>query len=196
VYRFHSPDGRCYSYDSRASGYARGEGVATLILKPLSSALRDGNPIRAIIRGTSVNSDGQTAGISMPSQSAQESLIRLAYKRAGLDPLETIVVEGHGTGTQAGDPIEAGALAEVFGKGKEGERRLWLGSVKTNLGHLEGASGLAGVIKAVLMVEKGEIVPNLNFLKANPRIKMEEWKITVRGHIFTEYLLRMFMKGS
>ncbi|KAF8439511.1 hypothetical protein BGX38DRAFT_875482 [Terfezia claveryi] len=177
--KFHSPDGKCYSYDSRASGYARGEGVATLIIKPLFSALNDGDPIRAIIRGTGVNSDGRTAGITMPSQIAQECLIRQTYKRAGLDPLETIFVEGHGTGTPAGDPIEAGALAAVFGKGRQGDRRLWLGSVKTNLGHLEGASGLAGIVKAVLMVEKGEIVPNMNFVKANPRIKMEEWKLRV-----------------
>ena len=191
IYRFHSPDGRCYSYDSRASGYARGEGVVTLILKPLSSAIRDGNPIRAIIRGTSVNSDGRTAGITMPSQSAQECLIRQAYERAGLDPVETIFVEGHGTGTQVGDPIEVGALATVFGKGREGGRKLWLGSVKTNLGHLEGASGLAGVVKAVLMVEKGEIVPNLNFVKANPGIKMEEWNIKVR----VVSIYRVFIMG-
>ncbi|KAF8419074.1 putative polyketide synthase [Tirmania nivea] len=177
--KFHSPDGRCFSYDSRASGYARGEGVATLILKPLSTALRDGDPIRAVIRGTGVNSDGRTAGLTTPSQSAQECLMRQVYERAALDPLETIFVEGHGTGTQAGDPIEAGALAAVFGKGRDKNKKLWLGSVKTNVGHLEGASGLAGVMKAVLMVERGEIVPNLNFVKANPRIDMEEWKIRV-----------------
>lgn len=179
--RFHSPEGRCFSYDSRASNYGRGEGIATLILKPLSAALREGDPIRAIIRGTGVNSDGHTTGLTTPSQTAQEHLIRQVYERAGLDPLETIFVEGHGTGTQVGDPIEVSALAAVFGKGRGSDRKLWLGSVKTNVGHLEGASGVAGVMKAVLMVEKGEIVPNLNFVKANPKIKMEEWKIRVRA---------------
>ena len=108
---FLSPDSRCYSFDHRANGYSRGEGVGTVILKPLSAALRDGNTIRAVVRGTGVNSDGRTPGITMPSKEAQETLIRDVYSKAGLDPRDTGFVEAHGTGTPAGDPVEAGAIA-------------------------------------------------------------------------------------
>lgn len=153
--------------------------MACVILKSLEDAIRDGDPIRALIRGSGVNQDGRTAGITLPSCKAQESLIRSTYLGAGLDPLDTGYVEGHGTGTSAGDPIEAAAIASVFGPGRLGDKPLRIGSIKTNIGHLEGASGLAGVIKAVMILEKGFIPPSLNFETANLRIPLEEWKLKV-----------------
>lgn len=177
--RFFSPDGKCYTFDHRATGYARGEGVACIVLKPLNDAIRDGDPIRAVIRESGVNQDGRTAGITLPSGEAQERLIKSTYLQAGLDPVDTVYVEGHGTGTPAGDPIEAAAIASTFGPGRPADKSLRIGSVKTNVGHLEGASGLAGIIKAVMILEKGLIPPSLNFERANLRIPLEEWKLKV-----------------
>ncbi|KAL9093844.1 MAG: hypothetical protein Q9165_003767 [Trypethelium subeluteriae] len=177
--RFLSPDGRSYTYDHRANGYARGEGAACLVLKSLADAVRDGDPIRAIIRNSGVNQDGKTNGITLPSGDAQSSLITSVYESAGLDPLDTSYVEAHGTGTAAGDPIEASALAKVFCKDRSVDQSLAVGSIKTNIGHLEGASGLAGVIKTVLMLENKFIVPNTNFEKANPNIPLDDWRLTV-----------------
>ncbi|KAH7265653.1 uncharacterized protein BKA55DRAFT_590873 [Fusarium redolens] len=174
---FLSPDGRSYAFDHRAKGYARGEGIATLVLKPLDKAIRDGDPIRAVIRGTGVNSDGRTAGITLPNGDAQAELIREVYANAGLDPAETGYFEAHGTGTQAGDPMEAGAIHRVFTANRQRSSPLYLGSIKTNIGHLEGASGLAGVVKAVLCLEKGQIPPNMNFEKPNERLDLEAWNI-------------------
>ncbi|OJJ42520.1 hypothetical protein ASPZODRAFT_76667 [Penicilliopsis zonata CBS 506.65] len=179
--KFLSPSGRCYTFDDRASGYARGEAIATLVLKPLELALRDGDPIRAIIRGSGSNQDGRTAGITLPSGEAQESLIRSVYDTARLDPRQTAFVEAHGTGTPAGDPIETGAIARVFCLGDSPrEEPLRIGSVKTNVGHLEGASGLAGVIKAVLMLEQGVFLPGRNFETVNPKIDLEKWNLRVQ----------------
>lgn len=178
-----SPDGRCYTFDERASGYARGEGVGCLLLEPLEDALREGHSIRAVIRGTGSNQDGKTPGITMPSGAAQEALIRSVYSSAGLDPLETGYVEAHGTGTQAGDPIETGALSRVFCPNRSPDNPLRIGSVKTNIGHLEGASGVAGVIKTILMLENESYLPNRNFKSPNPRIPLEEWKLKVRMHV-------------
>jgi acyl transferase domain-containing protein len=177
--RFLSPDGRCHTFDKKASGYARGEAVACLILKPLASALRGGDTIRAVIRGTGSNQDGRTPGITLPSQNAQEALIRDVYARAGLCPSETEVVEAHGTGTQAGDPIEIGAIARSFELGHDPDRVLRIGSIKTNIGHVEGASGVAGVIKAILMLENQVILPSRNFETPNPRIAFEELNLKV-----------------
>lgn len=176
-----SPDSICYTFDERANGYARGEGIAALILKPLGDALRDGDTIRAVIRGTAINSDGRTPGISLPSKDAQISLIRSAYDRAGCDPASTGYFEAHGTGTQAGDLTEASAIGATFGQfrpdGEEG--KLYVGSIKTNVGHLEGTSGLAGLIKAVHSVERGIIPPNIWFQRGNPAIKFDAWRIRV-----------------
>ncbi|KAF4948821.1 hypothetical protein FGADI_9378 [Fusarium gaditjirri] len=176
---FLSPDGRAYAFDHRAKGYARGGGIATLVLKPLDKAVRDGDPIRAVIRGTGVNSDGRTAGITLPNGDAQAELIREVYTNADLDPAETGYFEAHGTGTQAGDPMEAGAIHRVFTADRQRSSPLYLGSIKTNIGHLEGASGLAGVVKAVLCLEKGQIPPNINFEKQNERLDLEAWNIKV-----------------
>lgn len=174
-----SPDGKCFSLDARANGYGRGEGVGTLILKPVSAAIRDGNVMRAVLRGTGVNSDGRgTGGITLPSKAAQERLMRDVYARNGLDPDHTGFLEGHFTGTPAGDPIEASAIAAVFQRGgpkATGRPSLYVGTVKTNIGHLEAASGMAQVIKTVLVLENGVIPPNTNFDKINPRIPMDKW---------------------
>ncbi|KAJ5142544.1 Acyl transferase/acyl hydrolase/lysophospholipase [Penicillium bovifimosum] len=178
--KFLSSDGRCHTFDEKANGYARGEAAGCLILKPLAKALEDHNTIRAIIRGTGSNQDGRTAGITLPNGAAQESLIRSVYARAGLDSSETDFVEAHGTGTLAGDPIETGAIARVFGTGRPPDNPVRIGSIKTNVGHLEGASGVAGVIKAVLMLENRMFLPNRNFEKINPRILLEDWNIKIQ----------------
>nr|AAR85531.1 polyketide synthase [Didymella maydis] len=175
--RFLSPDGRCYAFDDRANGYARGEGVTVLLLKRLDDALANGDTIRAVIRGTGRNPDGKTTGIAMPSGLAQEALIRSVYAKTGLDLLDTAYIECHGTGTQAGDTTEARAISNVFGPGRQVP--LAIGSVKTNIGHLEAASGLAGVLKCILMLENEIILPNRNFKHANLNIPLEEWKLRV-----------------
>ena len=174
-----SPDGRSYTYDSRANGYGRGEGAACLILKPLTDAIRDGDSVRAVIRNTGCNQDGKTNGITLPNAKAQATLIEKVYREAGLNPADTTYVEAHGTGTVAGDPLEASALANCFCKERTRLKPLTVGSVKTNIGHLEGASGLAGVIKTVLMLEAKLIVPNKNFCKANSNIPLNAWNLTV-----------------
>lgn len=153
-------------------------------MKPLASALRNGDTIRAIIRGTGSNQDGRTPGITLPSGTAQEALIRDVYARAGLCPSETEVVEAHGTGTQAGDPVEIGAIAKSFELGHDPDRVLRIGSIKTNVGHLEGASGVTGVIKAIMMLENRIILPSRNFETPNSRISFEEWNLKVSESIF------------
>ncbi|EKV11465.1 Polyketide synthase, putative [Penicillium digitatum PHI26] len=178
--KFLSPDGRCHAFDEKANGYARGEAAGCLILKPLAKALHDHDKIRAVIRATGSNQDGRTAGITLPNGAAQEKLIRSVYARADLDPSETDFVEAHGTGTQAGDPVETGAIARVFGAGRSPDNPVRIGSIKTNVGHLEGASGVAGVIKAVLMLENRTFLPNRNFEKINPRILLNDWKLKVQ----------------
>ena len=151
-----------------------------MFLKPLDTALRDGDTVRAIIRSTGVNQDGRTAGITLPNREAQETLIEEVYRKASLDPLDTTFVECHGTGTPAGDPLEAAAISKVFGPNRPREKPLRIGSVKANVGHLEGASGVAGVIKAVLMLENDVILPNRNFQNPNKQIPLEDWKLKVR----------------
>lgn len=176
---FLSPSGKSYAFDHRASGYGRGEGVATLIVKPLSSALRDGDPIRAVIRETALNQDGWTPTITSPNPKAQEELIRMCYQRAGLDPLETSYVEAHGTGTPAGDPVEAAALSAALNTTRSSQDPLLIGSVKSNIGHTETASGLASIIKVTMALEKGYIPPNANFEKPNKDIDMDELNIQI-----------------
>jgi acyl transferase domain-containing protein len=145
----------------------------------LDDALRDGNPIRAIIRDSGVNQDGKTETITTPSGEAQEELIRACYKRAGLDPSLTTYFEAHGTGTATGDPIEVKTIASVFGNSRPADQPLRIGSVKTNLGHMEAASGVAAVIKVVLALEKGQIPPSINFKKPNEKLHLEEWRLKV-----------------
>lgn len=167
--------GRSFSFDARAEGYARGEGVGTVVLKPLSVAVRDGDTIRAVLRETGVNQDGRTPGITVPSAEAQERLIREVYWRAGLDLEETRFVEAHGTGTLTGDPIEAGALARAFQCRRD--TPLYIGTIKSTTGHLEGGSGVASLIKSILILESGIIPANFDLQQVNPKIPAEEWNI-------------------
>ena len=178
--RLLSPDGRCYAFDDRAtSGFGRGEGSACIILKPLEAALKDGDPIRSIICNSGANQDGKTAGITMPNGEAQASLIRSIYRIAGLDPLQTDYVEAHGTGTATGDPIEATALGKVFGR-DPGKPPVVIGSIKSNIGHLEAASGIASVIKAALMLERGFYVPNCDLQTPNRKIPFQKLNLKVK----------------
>ncbi|KAL1881223.1 Type I Iterative PKS [Diaporthe australafricana] len=176
---FLSADGKSYAFDSRANGYARGEGVATIVLKRLKDAVAAGDPIRAVVRQTCLNQDGKTETITSPSQAAQEALIRECYQRAGLDPRDTQYFEAHGTGTKTGDPIEARAVAAVFQPGRCEEQPLRIGSVKTNLGHTEPTSGLASIIKVVLALERGIIPPTINFEQPNEKLHLDEWHMKV-----------------
>ncbi|KAH8647306.1 hypothetical protein BX600DRAFT_518575 [Xylariales sp. PMI_506] len=172
-----SPMGKCHMWDADADGYARGEGVAALFLKPLSAALESGDEIQAIIRETGVNSDGRTPGITMPSSEAQAALIKQTYRKAGLNLLQPSdqcqYFEAHGTGTQAGDPKEAEAIHSTFfgtAGAASDSRKLLVGSVKTVIGHTEGAAGLAGVLKVVQAMKHGVVPPNLHLSKLNSRI--------------------------
>ncbi|KAL4961848.1 uncharacterized protein BDV14DRAFT_210828 [Aspergillus stella-maris] len=176
---FLSPHGRCYAFDSRANGYGRGEGVAAVILKPLTAALRDGDSIRACIRGSAVGSDGRTPGITMPSPQAQLWAMRRAYEVAGLDPRETFYVEAHGTGTTAGDGCEAASFSQVFCKGRSIDQALYVGSVKSNIGHTEPTSGLASLIKAVLVLENETVPPNPTFKSPNPALHLDKAGIVI-----------------
>ena len=150
-----------------------------VILKRLDDALRDGDPVRAVIRGSGLGQDGKTETITTPSEEAQKSLIREVYRKAGLDPVETTYFEAHGTGTPTGDPIEARAIASVFQHTRTSENPLLVGSVKTNVGHTETASGLAGIIKVAMALEKGQIPPSINFENANTKLHFDEWNLKV-----------------
>lgn len=183
-YSFLSEAGRCFAFDSRASGYGRGEGTATVIIKRLDDALKHGDPIRAIVRSTAVNQDGKTETITTPSPEAQTDLIRQCYAQAGLDPALTTYFEAHGTGTPTGDPIEARAVASIFSNTRKdfGSGPLKIGSVKTNIGHTETVSGLASIIKVVMALEKEQIPPSINFEKPNPNIPFEEYNLQVSAN--------------
>ena len=172
-----SVDGQCFSFDHRANGYARGDGYGVLILKRLSDALRDNDTIRAVIRSTASNSDGYTPGITQPSRDSQISLIREAYEKAGLTMNSTRFIEAHGTGTAVGDPIEASAIGMSFRSSRTCKDPLYVGAVKSNVGHLEGASGIAGVIKTILVLEKAVIPPNASFERLNTAIDAEFLRI-------------------
>ncbi|GIJ86782.1 polyketide synthase [Aspergillus pseudoviridinutans] len=172
---FLSADGKSYAFDSRASGYGRGEGVGTLVIKRLKDALASGDPIRAVIRESFLNQDGKTETITTPSLEAQEALIWACYRKAGLDPRDTQYFEAHGTGTQAGDTVEPRAIATIFASSDR--EPLLIGSVKTNIGHTEAASGLGSIIKTALAMEKGIIPPSINFEKPNPKIALEDWNL-------------------
>ncbi|KAK2598024.1 hypothetical protein QQS21_005861 [Conoideocrella luteorostrata] len=193
---FLSRDNKSQAFDEKANGFARGEGTAVVILKPLEKAIQDGDVIRAVIRSTGVNQDGKTPGITMPSARAQEELIRSTYASAGLDFKDTQYVEAHGTGaycckpsrgseltdkqgTPVGDPIECSAIGATLGQSRSKDKPLFIGSVKTNIGHTETASGVASLIKAVYMLEKATMPPNLWFDKPNPQILFQEWNLKV-----------------
>src|SRR3984957_5093710 len=162
-----APDGRCKTFDADADGYVRGEGCGVVVLKRLDDALRDGDSVLAVVRGSAVNQDGPSSGLTVPNGPAQQAVLRAALAAARLEPSEIDYIEAHGTGTALGDPIELGALTEVFGE-RDGSAPLVLGSMKTNLGHLESAAGIAAFIKTVLSVRHGHINPHLNFTKLTP----------------------------
>jgi acyl transferase domain-containing protein len=165
-----SPDGRCRAFDARANGFVRSEGAGVVVLKPLARALADGDRIYAVIRGTAVNQDGRTPGMTVPGEEAQEALLRQACRWAGVEPVQIQYVEAHGTGTPVGDPIEARALGRVLGAGRPAGQTVVVGSVKTNIGHLEAGSGIAGLIKTALVLHHRRIPGNLHFDQPNPDI--------------------------
>ncbi|KAF1731582.1 Compactin diketide synthase mokB [Beauveria bassiana] len=175
-----TPTGKTYAFDHRGqSGFACGEGVGCVVIKPLDQALRDNDKIRSVIVNTGINQDGKTVGLTSPSARQQENLMREVYARAHISPSDVGFVEAHGTGTKVGDPLEATAIHNFFGQGRTKRSPLYLGSVKTNIGHLENASGLLSVIKSTLMLERNFILPNTNYEKANPAIPLDEWNIKV-----------------
>jgi acyl transferase domain-containing protein/NADPH:quinone reductase-like Zn-dependent oxidoreductase/SAM-dependent methyltransferase/acyl carrier protein len=172
-----SPEGRCAAFDASASGFVRGEGAGMVLLKRLSQAVADGDPIQGVIIGTALNQDGHTNGISLPSAEAQSRLVQDACRDAGISPARIGFVEAHGTGTAVGDPIEAHALAEALCKDRT--TPLPIGSVKTNLGHLETAAGVAGLLKAMLILQHREIPGSLHFTSPNPHIDFEKLKLRI-----------------
>ncbi len=177
---FLSSDGRCKSFDAGANGYVRGEGVGVVILKPLKDALRNGDRVYAVIRGTAVNQDGRTNGLTAPNGRAQERVIRAALAEAGVRPREIGYIEAHGTGTALGDPIEALAIGAVIAQDGPREALCAIGSVKSNFGHLEGAAGIAGLIKVALCLNHRTLVPSLHFKTPNPLIPFEKLPIKVQ----------------
>ncbi len=172
--RMLAADGRCKTFDARADGFGDGEGCGVVVLKRLPDALKDGDRILAVIRGSAVDQDGASSGLTAPNGQAQESVIRAALANGGIQPAEVGYIEAHGTGTALGDPIEVRALSTVLREGRSADLPFYLGSVKTNVGHLESGAGVTGLIKAVLMVQHGEIPPHLNFSTPNPLIDWED----------------------
>ena len=178
-----SRDGECHTFDARANGYVRGEGGAVVVLKPLGRALADGDEVWCVIRGGAVNNDGGGPELTSPDPQAQREVIEAAYRRAGVAPGEVGYVELHGTGTRAGDPVEARALGAALGRHREAARPLPVGSVKTNVGHLEGAAGVTGLLKVVLALRAGELPASLNYRTPNPLIPLDELRLRVHDRL-------------
>nr|AHF22417.1 HapB [Hapalosiphon welwitschii UTEX B 1830] len=177
---FLAPDGRCKTFDARADGYVRGEGGGVVILKPLSQALADCDRIYAVIRGSAVNQDGRSNGLTAPNPQAQSAVLRSAYQLSGISPSQVQYIEAHGTGTSLGDPIEMNALGEVLAEDRAGGNYCAVGSVKTNIGHLEAAAGIAGLIKVALSLKHRQIPPSLHFQKPNPYIPFDKLPLRVQ----------------
>ena len=174
-----SPDGRCATFDAAANGYVRGEGCGIVVLKRLAEAEADGDRIWGVIRGSAINQDGASPGLTVPSGPAQERVIEAALARAGIRPHEVDYLEAHGTGTEVGDPIELEAAAAAYGKGRAADRPLLIGSVKTNIGHLESTAGVAGVIKTALALKQGVIPKHLHFREPTPAVDWERMSLQV-----------------
>ncbi|HWO65136.1 MAG TPA: type I polyketide synthase, partial [Umezawaea sp.] len=174
-----APDGRCKTFDASADGYVRGEGAGVVVLKPLERALADHDTVRAVIRGGAVGQDGRTNGLMAPNGRSQEDLLRAAHRHSGVESSDIDYVEAHGTGTLLGDMMEAQALGNVVGRNRPAERPCVIGSVKSNIGHLEAAAGIAGVIKAVLMLEHRHIPASLHVENPNPRIDFDSLRLRV-----------------
>ncbi|KAI1261177.1 PKSN polyketide synthase for alternapyrone biosynthesis [Xylariaceae sp. FL1019] len=180
-----SPDGISHTFDSRANGYGRGDGIGAMVVKRLSDAIRDGDTIRAVIRGSGINADGKTPSVTQPSSAAQAELITQTYEDAGLDLSETGYFECHGTGTPVGDPLELTAIAQTLGAARRaaGKPPLPIGSIKPTVGHTEGCAGLAGVFKSILMLEKGMMAPTYGVEKVNPKLKLVDWHLTLPNEV-------------
>jgi acyl transferase domain-containing protein/NADPH:quinone reductase-like Zn-dependent oxidoreductase/NADP-dependent 3-hydroxy acid dehydrogenase YdfG/acyl carrier protein len=174
-----APDGRCKTFDEAADGYVRSEGAGVLVLRPLSEALRNQDRILALIRGGAVNHAGQSGGLTVPNGPSQRDVVWQALLRSGVDPGEVGYVEAHGTGTALGDPIELNALGEVFREGRDGTCPLLVGSVKTNVGHLESAAGVCGVIKTILQLQNQAIAPHLHLRQPSSRINWDQWPVQI-----------------
>ncbi|MEZ4720188.1 MAG: type I polyketide synthase, partial [Caldilineaceae bacterium] len=174
-----SPNGQCFAFDHRGDGYVRSEGVGMLVLKPLAQAQADHDAIYAVVQASAVNQDGQTTSMPVPGMDAQEAMLRTAYAQAGIAPAHVVYVEAHGTGTPVGDPIEAHALGHVLSADRPEDEPCLIGSVKSNLGHPEAASGIAGIIKALLIFQHEMIPPNQNFERPNPHIPFAELGLQV-----------------
>ncbi len=175
-----APDGHCKFGDAGADGYVRSEGAGVVVLKPLSHAMRDGDRTYAVIRGSAVNNDGHGSGsLGTPSRAGQAALLRKAYSDARVSPSAVGYVEAHGTGTRTGDPVELGALGDVLAEGRAAGRVAHVGSVKTNIGHTEGAAGIAGLIKATLAVQHGVIPASLHCRVPNPTVPWKELSLEV-----------------
>ena len=174
-----SPNGRCKTFDAAADGYVRGEGCGIVVLKRLDEAERDGDRIWAVIRGSAVNQDGTGPGLTVPEGPAQQRAIEDALARASLAPAEVDYLEAHGTGTRVGDPTELGAAGAVYGRDRDRNRPLLIGSVKTNIGHLESAAGIAGLIKATLALKRGIIPKHLHFENPNPGLDWDRLALKV-----------------
>ncbi|MFF3226938.1 beta-ketoacyl synthase N-terminal-like domain-containing protein, partial [Nocardia suismassiliense] len=178
-----SPDGRCHVFDARANGFGQGEGGGAVVLKPLSAALADGDQIYCVIRGSAVSNDGGGDQLSTPTVAGQAEAIRAAYVRGGVDPGGVVHVELHGTGTPVGDPIEAAALGAVIGAARAPGDPVRVGSIKSNIGHLEAAAGIAGFLKTALCVRAGMLVPTADFQAANPAIPLDELNLRVQTRV-------------
>ncbi|WP_370476577.1 SDR family NAD(P)-dependent oxidoreductase [Tamlana flava] len=179
-----APDGKCKTFDASANGYVRGEGVGLVLLKSLTEALADGNKVYAVIRGSAMNQDGRTNGLMAPNQISQELMLKEAYKNARVHPSEVQYIEAHGTGTLLGDSIEATAIGNVIGK-EHSNGKCQIGSVKTNIGHLEAAAGIAGLIKVVLSIQNRSIPPSLNFQNPNPHVDFDNLNLSVNDELGT-----------
>ncbi|MFI7176748.1 SDR family NAD(P)-dependent oxidoreductase [Streptomyces spororaveus] len=178
-----SPDARCHVFDARANGIVRGEGGALVVLKPLSAALADGDPVYCVIRGSSVNNDGATPGLTTPGEETQSAALRAACRRAGIDPADLQYMELHGTGTAVGDPVEARAVGAVTAPGRADDRPLRVGSAKTNVGHLEAAAGVVGLLKVALSIHHRALPPSLNYEIPNPAIPLDELRLRVQDEL-------------
>ncbi len=172
-------DGRCKTFDAKANGYVRGEGCGIVVLKRISDALKDGDNILAVIKGSAVNQDGRSNGLTAPNALSQQAVIRQALENAQVQPAEISYVEAHGTGTSLGDPIEVNSLKDMLMQGRSPDQPCWIGSVKTNIGHLESASGIASLIKVVLCLQHKEIPPHLHLTQLNPYIYIEGTPLSI-----------------
>ncbi|MFN8464899.1 MAG: thioester reductase domain-containing protein [Caldilineaceae bacterium] len=181
--RIISPDGMAKVFDADANGFVRGEGAGVVVLKPLAKAQADGDSIYAVIRGSAMNNDGRNSSVMTPNQEAQEAVLRAAYRHAGIAPADVQYVEAHGTGTSVGDPIEARALGAVMAEGRMPRTPCLIGSVKTNIGHLEAAAGIAGLIKAALCLQRRAIPPSLHFSTPNPAVPWDTLPLLVQQEL-------------